>query len=276
MYTRMLSSLLLSGLLILTACAADPFASTPSTIVPDTSTPTATVSIAQLTAAATFRPTLPASFTPTFTPTITATPSPTFTPSPTLTTTTVPEDILCDALEVDNTFINEDEQMSLSDVPKVWRVYIPYDTSTIDITVTDSETGDFIANDQLLGGEVWTVDFRAGNFPDAGTYTWTLTISDRGRDGLCEQSNTFETTEDDSVALTPSPVASDTGDAAESTAQVIIVTATPESTADVIIITATPESTIGTASTEASEATAEVIPVLPPSATPTRVPFPPR
>lgn len=273
MYRRMLSSILLSGLLILTACAADPFASTPSTAVPDTSTPTATVSIAQLTAAATFRPTLPASFTPTFTPTITNTPSPTFTPSPTLTTTTVPEDVLCAALEVDNTFIEGEERMSLNDVPKVWRVYIPYVTSVIDITVTDSETGAFIANDQLLGGEVWTVDFRAGNFPDAGSYTWTLTISDRGREGLCEQSNTFETSADDLIALTPAP----TTDTPESTAEVIIVTATPESTADVIIITTTPESTAdGNPPMDVTEGTAEVIPAVPPSATPTQVLFPPR
>ncbi|MEL6524826.1 MAG: hypothetical protein AAFQ07_03855, partial [Chloroflexota bacterium] len=263
--------IIIIGIWSLSACAAAPdalLATDEPTVPTSTSTPipTNTVSADQIATAQTFRPTLRASFTPTFTPSPTATPTATFTPTDTLTPSPVPEDILCDALEITNTIPNNENRIPLSDLDKSWRIFIPYTSATINVVVTDTETGEYIVDDELFGGEIWTLDFRPSNFPDIGDYTWTLTIDDYGRTGLCEQSNTFSTTADD--LITPEAPSEPTP---ETTALVIVVTATPETTADVIIVTATPENDESQA-TEAPtiiESTSE--PTLPP--TETRIPL---
>jgi len=169
-----------------------------------TALPTVTVSIEELTAAVNFQPTLPPSFTPTFTPSVTLTPTPTFTVTSTLTPTTVPDDLLCENFEIISMISSN--VTPLAQLNELIRYFIPYDDAFINITVTNLETEEVLADVELEGNEPWTIDFRGRFFPDIAEYERVVSISYRGRNDLCQQIDTFETTPDELGTVTPSLV----------------------------------------------------------------------
>jgi hypothetical protein len=87
MFRELLAGIVL--LFVLAACSQNS-AATATQSASNTPAPTSTISSEQMTAYATYRATLPASFTPTFTPTVTLTPTASLTPTQTLTPSITP------------------------------------------------------------------------------------------------------------------------------------------------------------------------------------------
>lgn len=172
----------------LVACQSAP---TPTLTAPPSATAsaTATLSRAQITALATFQPTLPASFTPTFTPTITPTATNSQTPRPSPTPTALPEALLCADLLVATPFVAgnlppERENSYL-------QVFIPYDNVEIVLEIRDLAADRVIDTGILAGGRPWFLDFWQATYPHDGSYQWRISLRDATRDTLCERQATF-------------------------------------------------------------------------------------
>jgi hypothetical protein len=155
-----------------------------STIETASTIATNTISIEQITAAATFRRTLPPSFTPTFTPRASDTPSITPTPSDTPPPTTVPEAALC-------------EEFVVGVVPPITPqgilllVSLSYRVVNIKVILTYVETGEVIAEGDAPGGITLQLQFNANDLPYDGEYFWEMFLYDATRSNMCPQEGTF-------------------------------------------------------------------------------------
>jgi hypothetical protein len=180
---------LLTGIMMLaclTACAgeatATPTASlSPSPEAPATQTERPTVDYAQLTAFATYRPTLVPSFTPTFTPSASPIPSITPLPSPTNTREPMSELILCPGFD-DSPFAPQGREIGV-----VFR--IPQDLA-IFIEIINADTMEVVDDTLLPNEESVTMVFDPAQMP-AGNYIWRASLQDATRTGLCPREGTY-------------------------------------------------------------------------------------
>lgn len=175
---------------ILSAC--NNIDATPTTTA--TLSATRTISVADITAAATFIRTLPPSFTPTFTPSVTPTRN-TATPTPIPTLTPIPDNELCERFSVSQMFIQG--EISAEDAEDFIQVYIDTDTVVIDFEVTNLDTGEVIGTATLRGNTPWEFSFTPNFYPDIAEYEYKFSLSDQTRSGLCEQRGTFDTRADE-------------------------------------------------------------------------------
>jgi hypothetical protein len=174
--------IVLAGLFLIFLSACDNQNASPT----PTPTPgaTYTISAEQITAAATYRRTLPPSFTPTFTPTATFTPSITPTPGMTPTATNIPEAVLCEA------FVTA-IVLPISTASTLLMISLNYD-AMIHLRLIYVETEKVILEGDLPGNNIFQIQFKADDLPYSGEYRWELSLADETRSEVCQRSDVFQ------------------------------------------------------------------------------------
>lgn len=219
--------LLIMLIFILAACSSEVIDPTSTA----TATATSTLSQEDITAAAQFQPTLPASFTPTFTPTITATPTSTFTPTASFTPTPVPEDILCLDFSIAPPFT--EGAVPVENYGDLMQFLIPYDNVIIVLEIRNADTGELIDSGTLGGNRGWVLDFANSDYAPNANYEWIASLTDLTREGMCEQTGQFDTftaevTPEMTVEATPVASPESTAEAtSELTEEAIETSSTP-------------------------------------------------
>lgn len=184
--------LLLVMLILLAACAAAPSASpspSPSATnaspeMSDTPLPTRTISNEDLTAFATYRPTMPPAFTPTLTPTLTLTFTPTVTLQATATPTPLPELLICPGFDA-SPYAPQGREMGVS-------LTIPMNLSVL-IEIYEMDTGELGSSGLVTDREIVVIMFDPRYIP-AGNYRWQASLQDASRTGLCPLEGEFTIT----------------------------------------------------------------------------------
>jgi hypothetical protein len=178
------------------------------------------------------RPTLPPTFTPTHTATDLPPPSATFTITPSPTFTPIPQDVLCEDFQVifddpDGLLYRAGERLTVMYV-------LNYPASVQFAAVSDN----YRVDATLPGETLYVLTLDPAKFPISGRYTWTLSLTQGGRSGLCEQGGVWQIdntplptsapTITPSLSVTPTLTVTPASAAVEATAEV-----TAESTATV-------------------------------------------